>query len=152
MKSTNLFVLLVMLALVGVASANVTDERTYHVEETAIPFEVFGLLLGLGMLFLVIATITGFSYNAGMTMIFGLVSSLFLTASAMAAPVTGFYSYIGNTTTNATASVTPTIWLIMNPWMGWLCWGLASIAFLLFVFGILILFRERAHEEEMYWV
>lgn len=138
--------------MVGVASANVTAERTYFAEDTAIPFEFFIVLLGVGLVFLVMSTITGFNWNAGMTMIFGLIASLFLTASAYAAPVTGFYSYVSNTTSDATSQATPTIWLVAQPWMSWLCWGLALIAFLMFVFGILLLFREKAEEEEMHWV
>lgn len=143
---------IIALMLITAVSANVTDERTYFSEETAIPFETFVLLSGVGLLFLVIATFTGFSYWGGPTMIFGLISMGFLTVSAYAAPVTGFYSYVTNSTTNATAQATPVVWLVMQPWMSWLLWGMAVVAFLLFSFGVLILFRERAHEEDMYWV
>jgi len=153
MKTTKILItMFALLLLVGITSANVTDERSYFSEDTAIPFEMFVVLAGVGLLFLVIATFTGFSYWGGPTMIFGLISCGFLTVSAYAAPVTGFYSYVTNSTTNATAQVTPIVWLVMQPWMSWLLWGMALVSFFLFVFGILILFRERAHEDDMDWV
>ncbi len=152
MMSTKYISFLLLLLLVTAVSANVTDERAYFSEETAIPFEMFIVLAGVGLLFLVFATFTGFSYWAGPTMVFGLISSGFLTVSAYAAPVTGFYSYATNASANATATVTPVIWLIMQPFMSWLLWGMATVAFLLFVFGVLILFREKAVADDMYWV
>lgn len=125
---------------------------SYFGEETTIPFEIFVLAFGAGMCFLVLSVISGFSYNAGLTMIFGLIATLFLAVSAYASPVTGFYSYITNTSANASPQATPVVWLIFQPWMMWLLWGMSLIAFLLFVFGILLLFREHAHEDEMEWV
>lgn len=154
MKKTQLVlcVALLMCLITTTVSANVTDTRTYFGEETAVPFEIWVLLFGAGLLFLVLASITGFSANGGLTLVFGIISTLFLSGSAFATPVTGFYSYVTNTSTNATSQATPVVWLIFQPWMMWLVWGLATVAFLLFVFGILILFKEQKEAEEMEWL
>jgi hypothetical protein len=146
-------ILLIATTITSVSAVNITGERTYFAEETAIPFEVFVLLLGVGMVFMILAAITAFTgASGGITMVFGLISFGFLTGTAFASPTTGFYSYITNTTTNATSTVTPVVWLIMQPWMMWLLWGMASISFLLFVMGILNLFKEQKDAKDMYWI
>lgn len=152
-QNRSILLLLFLLILIpSVCSANVTDERIYFAEDTAIPFEVFVLMLGIGLVFLILAAMAGFAYEGGLTMVFGIVSTAFISVAAFAAPVTGFYSYVTNSTANASSQATPVVWLVMQPWMMWLVWGMATISFILFVFGILILFRDRKERNEMDWL
>lgn len=146
-----LIVIIGLLLMVSCVSA--IENRSYIAEETAIPFEVFVVLVGIGICFLLCAAATGFARIGGLTIVLGLLSTGFLSVAAFASPTTGFYSYVSvvNTTSNAT-EITPMVWLILQPWMMWLLWGLATIAFLLFVLGILNLFREQKDAEEMYWI
>lgn len=140
----------VILLIAGVASADTVDNRTYHSEDTAVPLSVFSLLLVVGVSFFTIAAVSAFMYsNAVATMLFGIISTLFITVSAYTAPVVGKFDYIVNETSG---TATPVVWLTLQPWMMWLLWGVAVISFIVFVYGILLLFTERAHNDEMYWV
>lgn len=152
MKTFNIIMIagFVILLLVGVASADVIDNRTYHSEETAVPIEVFSTVLIVGISFFTIASVSAFLYNnAAATMLFGIISTLFLTLSAYTAPVVGKFDYIVNETSG---TATPVVWLTFQPWMMWLLWGVAVISFIVFVYGVLLLFTERAHKDDMYWV
>lgn len=140
----------IILLLVGISSADIVDNRTYHSEDTALPIEVFFVILVVGISFFTIASLSAFLYNNALaTMLFGIVSTLFLTLSAYTAPVVGKFDYIVNETSG---TATPIVWLIFQPWMMWLLWGVAVISFIVFVYGILLLFTERAHNDETYWV
>lgn len=145
-----LFLILLVLAVPAMAE---TTSRTYFEEDTAVPFTVWALFTVLGVVLLIISILSGFSRNAGITIVIALISLMFLSVAAFAAPVTGFFDYtiIENTTSGGEDAI-PTVWLAFQPWMMWLLWGLATIAFLMFVLGILNLFREQKAAEDMYWI
>lgn len=152
MKSSQCIVITVsILLLIGITTA--IEERTYITEETAIPFEVFAVLVGVGILFLLCAYAVAFTGSGGLTIILGILSTMFLAAATFAAPTTGFYSYVStvNATTNST-EVVPVVWLALQPWMMWLLWGVTTLAFLSFVLGILVIFKEAREAEEMDWL
>ena len=143
-----LFLIVAVSALCAPACADVSN-ATYLEEETAIPFAVWAVLFLAGMAFMVLAIFAAFSGGGGITILLGLISMMLLAAAAFAAPVTGTFDYITNSTTGAT---TPVVWLAFQPWMMWLVWGFATIAFLMFVLGILNLFKEQKAAEDMYWI
>lgn len=157
MMSTKAHIVIVSILLLcsiacGASAANVTDDRHFFEEPTAIPFETWLFVAAAGLVFLVLAAMCGVVATGGLTIIFGIISTLLLSAAAFATPVTGFYSYVVNSSTNATSQATPVVWGAFQPWMMWLMWGLASVAFLIFVLGILLLFKEQKAAEDMYWI
>lgn len=158
-KTTKTLLVAITLCVIAItaASGNVTDERTYFEEDTSIPFETWLVLMGAGLLFLVLALLSGFgARHGGLTMVFGIVSTLFLSATAFATPTTGFYSYVANSTTNASSQATPVVWGAFQPWMMWLVWGVASIGLIMFFMGVLLIFvdikDQKEHDENMDWI
>jgi len=121
-----MFILLCLITPALAADYNITvQNRTYWSEDTAVPFELFALLIILGVVFL------GASFAVSSPVhiiILSILGMAFLAASAFAAPVVGFFNYESFTSTNLTSgnvslNFVPSVSLIAQPWVSWLLWG-----------------------------
>lgn len=153
MKKTHLALLLLAIIICNVgivaAAANYTttaQQRVYFTEDTAIPIELYLILISMGVIFLIVSFLT-------VNIIPPIFAFASFSAAAFASPMVGFFDYqtvqtINSTTGNVTLNIVPVVSLAVQPWAMWLLWGMATISFLAIVRVILIYFIELKEVEE----
>ncbi len=148
MKASNLLlvILFIVLMITPVIAANVSVQpRVYFSEDTAVPIEVWMMLILIAISLLILAIVTYYKT------LLGLLAFGFFAAAAFTAPVVGYFnSVVLNNTSASDGSYefVPTIHLATQPWVMWFLWGMALISFLIMVWGILVYFKEVQDVEE----
>lgn len=126
-------------------ASNVTiGSRIYYTETYAVPFELFLLILVLGFVFLTLSIVSERAIIP-----FATVAFMLFLASAYSAPMVGFINY-ETATVNGTYNVIPYVSFVGQPWMMYLLYGFALIAFLNIWRGVLYslkMIRERSMED-----
>lgn len=141
MRQLSVLACLALLIAPVAAELNTSvNPRIYFTEDVAVPFELWMILIGLGMVFLFLswAGTKAIPLWAGMGMAcFG--------AAAYAAPMVGYFNYeiievSCETTGTSTANVLPVVSLVTQPWVAWFLYGFAILClagiFRGFIFGM----------------
>lgn len=106
-------------------------ERVYYTESYAVPLELFLSFILLGFLFLIVGLISDEAIIP-----FSIISFMCFLVSAYSSPMVGFFNY-ETVTINETFSIIPYVNFIGQPWMMFLLYGFALIAFLNIWRGVL---------------
>lgn len=93
-----------------------------------IPFELWLLMF----LIAAVALVAGFIFRSWF---YELLAVLFGFVSAFATPAVGFYDthVIANNATEWGFSIVPSVQNVLQPWVVWLCYGIAILGFVMFV-------------------
>lgn len=100
------------------------QNRLYTLEDFAIPFELWVLIIILGFVFFSVSVLS----DRAIIPLAMLAFMCFL-ASAYAAPTVGFFSY-DTVVSGTTLNVVPYVQFVNQPWVMWLLYGFALIAML----------------------
>lgn len=137
-----LIILLTSTALLSCnTSANVTVNTTDHYyfsEESAIPVELWWVLIWCGLIFLITSLIF-----TDWIIITSTVAMTFFSAAAFAAPLVGSFAYevvtgVNATTNETIAYIAPSVVLLNEPWVAWVMWAMALFAFVNVWRGVLL--------------
>lgn len=127
-----LFIFLQPVCADVINASNITiGSRIYYTETYAVPFELFLIVLALGFVFLIFGIVSDRAIIPFSTIAF----MLFL-VSAYSAPMVGFVNY-ETATVNGTYNIIPYVSFVGQPWMMYLLYGFALIAFLNIWRGVL---------------
>ena len=138
---------------ITVKGVNVTiPSRVSYEEETAIPFWTWAFMLIGGGLFLIGAI----NIPASNTKLFtAMLAFGLLLPAAIASPVVGFFSQetipVKNITINTTHIdyyIQPIVHQATQPWVAWLLYGLALVAFLQIWHAVLLMQKDVVKERE----
>lgn len=127
---------------------NITSSQgntTYTGEDFFVPFWLWAVLIFGGVGFLIASF-------WGSKIIFGMLSTMAFTASAFASPMVGMFTNEIVEVDANTSIVVPIVSSVTQPWVMWLLWGMATIAFIVFVWGILELFKELNEVDGDNWI
>ncbi len=140
-----LAVVLLFYILVQPCVADV-QPSVYIREDYAVPVEIWGLLICIGIVLLILGVIA----NAMGKVIFGILGMGFFAVSAYAAPMVGYVTtvIINNTSDDSGYDIIPTTQFVAQWWVMWFLWGIAIICFFVMVWGILIYLKELQEVEE----
>jgi PKD repeat protein len=122
-----------------------TYNGTYTYEDTFIPFWLWATMIFAGVVFIII----GFFGNK---IIFGLLSMICFAASAFASPMVGFFNNEVVEVNASTYYIYPVVHQVTQPWVMWLLWGFATIAFFELVLGIIEIIKELNEVNAENWL
>lgn len=143
-----LFLLIIIVSPVAALNTSV-NPRIYFTEDVAVPFELWLCLIAIALVFFFISILspTAISIMAGMAFAcFG--------ASAYAAPMVGYFNYELVSTTCTTTGITtqnvlPVVSLVNQPWVTYLLWGFAMLAFLNIFRGMILGAKAAAEQKRI---